>query len=132
MARASGASRVCPMVPRMSYSRRIVASKRWASLLLIWSSRWSSAAGASAHIVWQKCLHGAAQIGPFQGQGEIGLEPPGLVAAVEAAAVESQAVERVATDHARHPVGKLNFAAGAPFLAREMLEHLGQQDIASD
>src|SRR3546814_2011729 len=113
----------------------MVGSRRWASLLLIWSS-WVSVGASgtvrSAGIARKEAAHRVAEIGPLQRQRDVRLEPAGLVAAVEAPSVEAQAVERLPADHPCHAVGELDLAARAAFLARQMLEDLGQQHVAAD
>src|SRR5690348_13590148 len=122
MARASASPSVLPTTPRISYSRRIVGSKRWPSGM----------SAPSAVLVDEPAQLGR-QFGARHGIGQIRLQPAELVAAIEAAAGEAQAEERpLAVDQLDEPVGQLDLAAGAAADPLEMAEDLGMQDVAAD
>src|SRR3546814_13549337 len=75
---------------------------------------------------------GLPQVVALQRIGEVGLEEASLAAAVEPPAFEAQAVEGLPADGARHRVGKLNLAAGAPVLAFQLVDDLPLQAVPSE
>src|SRR5262249_34493867 len=106
-------------VPRMSYSRRVVGWKVWVQLI-----------SAELHVVAEETTHGVGKIGTFQSIGNLSLQEPGLIAAVEALAFVAQAVEGLVADELGHTIGELHFTAGAALHAGEVGDDLRHQDIA--
>src|SRR6185437_5851853 len=96
------------------------------------ASRVAPLIGRSA-IFAEDLTHCRCHVGARERKGDIGLQEPHLVAAIEALPVEAETVERlVAADQLLQRVGELDLVAGAAADAREMIEHLGLQDVAAD
>src|SRR5579862_9900268 len=120
-ATASAAKREVPTIPRMSYSRRIVGSKRCAI------ARGLLAVG----------LEDLAQTRPelrvLEAERDIGFEKAEFVAAIEAASCRAQSKEFLARgDQPGKPVGQLDLVAGAGPGLFEMREDFGLDDVAAD
>src|SRR5689334_9470985 len=121
IARASAVDKVCPTIPRTSYSRRIVGSN---SCVI---SRSSSAVGG------QDFAQPRAELWVLQAERHRRLEKTELVAAIEPPAGEAEAVERLAlVDQLAERVGELDFTPAAGRCIGEMAEHLGLDDVAAD
>src|SRR3546814_149119 len=67
-----------------------------------------------------------------QREGNVRLEEAELVPAVEAPPLEGETVERLPADELRHRVGQLDFAARTRLAPRQLVEDLGQEDVAAD
>src|SRR5258708_23138466 len=115
----------------MSYSRRMVGSKVGPPPARP-SLMWFGLAFGSAIFV-EDLAHRHPHVRPRQGEGDVGLQPTELVAAIEALAVETQSMDRlVAADQLGQPVGELDLIAGAAADTGQMIEDLGLQNVAPD
>src|SRR5579863_1055949 len=125
IARASAADSVLPTMPRISYSRRTVGSKRWPTARLL--------AVGFPEIGAQQRAQPLAEIGVPEPERDRRLEIAELVAAIEALAAKAQPMEGLALlDQQLQRVGQLDLAAAAFFGAVEMGEHFGLNDVAAD
>src|SRR5579883_1981248 len=75
---------------------------------------------------------GGAEVLAREREGDVRLEEPDLVAAIEAGTGKAKAVEGAVADHMRERVGELDLAARALLAAVEMLHDGGLQEIAPD
>src|SRR5579871_5216045 len=108
-------------MPRMSYSRRIVGSKR------------CDISAPVLEVLPQDLPQPLPQFGMGEAKRDGGFEKAELVAAIIAATGKTQTVKGLTLfDQPFERVGQLDFAAAAPLAAAEMRENLGLDDIAAD
>src|SRR5690625_2661736 len=103
-------------MPRMSYSRRTVGSKRCAVIRT----------GSPSGVLAKSFLHGSAQIVTSQGKGNIGFQKAFLASAVKSCAGETQPVEGNFVDRPCHGIGQLDLSAG-PLLLRSEERRVGKE-----
>src|SRR5215472_9285941 len=106
-------------MPRMSYSRRIVGSKRWPI--------------RSLEVGSQNPAEPRPEIGVLEPERYRCFEKAELVAAVETLALEAQPVKGLAiVDQPGERIGQLNLAAAPRLRTRQVAKDLGLNDVTAD